>query len=253
MINHENFNDKSNFREVWLRNVLIGFLGYMKNRINWVNEFDSGPVDVNIPFYGALSGNGRFVLDAFKDDMSIDRIDMNTDTIPRGAVYFKSWSFVQDNFTNPNIWINHQIEIDDELKEISSLCKMLPMKISAHIDIILDSEIDVMKAWESLMTSLFIYKYFTYEFKRLPINANFVIPTDMENPIVREKTFGDASSKSVMTVPLDIDIYTVFPIFDYENSINSNNQVEWILQLWNQNKILSTTRDVIYTPGVPPQ
>lgn len=248
MINKTTFNDKTNYKDLWLRNVLVGFLAYLQNRVNWVNEFENESLEVNVPFYGALSGDTRYILDAFKDDMAIDRVDMNTDPIPRGAVYIKSWAFKAEEFTNPNTYINSQIEIEDELQEVVAQCKMLPVKVSMHIDIIVDSEADVMKAWESLMTSLFIYKYFTFEHKRLPINANFSIPTDFDNPIVRDKSFGADSGKGSMIIPLDLDIHTVYPIFDYKNQITANKQVEWILQLWNQNRIIQTERDVI-VPG----
>lgn len=245
MINNKVLMDKTNYNDLWLRNVLIGFLAYLENRINWVNNFEDESVQVNVPFYGALSGDTRYILDLFKDDIPIDRVDMNTDQIPRGAVSITSWSFKSEEFTNPNTAINTQIEIDDELQEVVAQCKMMPIKVTVHVDIIVDSEADVMKAWESLMVSLFIYKYFTYEHKRLPINAVFNIPTDFENPVVRNKTFGDNSSKSSLIIPLDIDIHTVFPIFDYKNSISNNKQVEWILQLWNQNRILNREKDII--------
>ena len=133
--------------DLWLRNVLVGFLAYLQNRINWVNHFEDQSINVNVPFYGALSGDTRYILDAFKDDMSIDRVDMNTDQVPRGAVYIKSWAFKPDEFSNPNTYINTQIEIEDELQEVVTQCKMMPVKVSVHIDIIVDSEADVMKAW----------------------------------------------------------------------------------------------------------
>lgn len=245
MINHENFADVTNYSDVWLRNMLVGFLAYLKNRVNWVNNFDTGPIPVNVPFYAALSGNGRFVLNSFKDDMSMDRVEMNTDQIPRGAVYLNNWSFKAEEFANPNIWINQQIELPDEtLKEVVAMAKLIPMKISTHIDLVVDSEIDVMKAWAALVTPFMLYKYFTYSYQRLPINANFAFPADMTNPVVRDKTFGDKSAKANMVIPIELDIHTVFPILDYKNQQTANKQVEWILQIWNEQQIAIRRNDV---------
>lgn len=249
MINNEDFLDKTNYKDIWLRNVLVGFLAFAKGKVNWVNYFEKGPVLVNVPFNGAL-GDKQFALDAFKDDMSIDRVEMNIDTIPRGVVNLSSWSFKSEEFTNPTLWINQQIEQDEELIEIVAQVKMLPIKITAHIDIQVDSEGDVMKAWQSLMTAFFMYKYFSYTHDRLPINAMFSIPTDMENPITRPKKFGD---KDVMEIPLDIEIHTVFPILDYKNKLSANKQVEWILQMWMQNQIVQRERYIEIPEGGLPR
>ncbi len=245
MINHQDFLDKTNYNDIWLRNVLVGFLAYCKGKVNWVNNFEAGPVLVNVPFHGTF-GDRQFAMDAFVDDMPVDRINGNVDVIPRGAVNLQTWGFKSDEFTNPNIWINQQIEVDEDLVEIVAQVKMMPIKITAHIDIIVDSEGDVMKAWQSLMTSFFMYKYFTYTHERLPINAVFNIPTEMENPIVRKKTFG---TKDAMEIPIDIEIHTVFPILDYTNKISANKQVEWILQMWMQNQIISRERYVEVPEG----
>lgn len=249
MINNETFLDKTNYQDIWLRNVLIGFLAYCKGKVNWINTFEKGPVLVNVPFYASF-GDRQFALDAFVDDMSIDRVNMNIDTVPRGSVSLGNWEFKSDEFTNPNSWISQQIEVDDELIEIVAQVKMMPIKITTHIDIIVDSEGDVMKAWQSLMTTFFMYKYFTYTHDRLPINANFNIPTDMTNPIVRDKKFGD---KDLMVIPIDLEIHTVFPIIDYKNKISANKQVEWILQMWMQNQIVQRERYVEVPEGGLPR
>ena len=139
MVNTENFIENTNYKDVWIRNVLVGFLAFLRNRVNWTNEFTANPVPVNVPFYGSLAGSTRFALDAFKDDIPVTRIEMNTDPIPRGSVNFSSWSVKPEEFTNPNIWINQQQELNEELVEIAVMCKKVPMKINAKIEIIVDS------------------------------------------------------------------------------------------------------------------
>lgn len=246
MINYQEFLDKPNYRDIWLRDVLVGFLAFVNNKITWVNHFEDEDIIVKVPFYASLAGDKQFNLDSFKDDMSIDRVEMNVDTVPRGSVFFQNWAFKPDEFSNPNAWISQQLELDDELIEISTQCKMMPIKINAHVDLIVDSEIDVMKAWQSMMYAFFIYKFFTYTHKRLPINAVFNVPTDMENPIVREQVFGTKDNK---VIPLDFEIHTVFPILDYKNSVRSNMSVEWILETWMQNQIIQRRNDIDVPEG----
>jgi hypothetical protein len=40
--------------------------------------------------FGALTGSNRFIMDAFYDDIPDTKVNMNTDTIPRGVLTFKS-------------------------------------------------------------------------------------------------------------------------------------------------------------------
>lgn len=244
---NEQFLDKTNYRDVWIRNVLVGFLAFLRNRVNWVNEFTDNPIKVNVPFYGSLSGTSRFSLDSFKDDISVGRLEMPTDPIPRGSVYIDSWAVKPEEFTNPNIWINQQQELNDELIEIAVMCKKVPMKLTAKIEIIVDSEIDVMKGWQSLMQALYMYKYYTYDYLRLPINTVFNMPTDMTNPVIREKKLGNEAS-SIFSIPMDVELHTIFPIMDYPNEIPANKQVQWILQTWTKNQPLDQIPPNI-TPG----
>ena len=55
MVNTENFIENTNYKDVWIRNVLVGFLAFLRNRVNWTNEFTANPVPVNVPFYGSLA------------------------------------------------------------------------------------------------------------------------------------------------------------------------------------------------------
>ena len=189
MINQQDFLDKTNYNhDVYLRCATVGMLAYFKDRIGWVNEFESGPQVVMVPFHAPLLGQNRWALDAFKDDIVDQRVDMNTDPVTRGVVKLKSWSYKPDEFTNPNVWVNSHDEVDDELKEIVAQAKEVPVKLKFSIEIIVDTDIDQKKVWQSMTELLFIYRYITFDFKRIPINGDFAIPVDQESVFPTEKT-----------------------------------------------------------------
>lgn len=234
MINHEIHNDKTNFDDVYLRCVIVGFLGFMRNRFSWTNIGENGPYDVKLPIHYSLTGDNRYIMDAFYDDIPDDRVNMNTDQIPRGVITLKSWAVKTDEFTNPNIWYNTTKEQDNELVQHISQIKAVPVKLTFGLDTILDNEIDVFKCWQTYMENMWIYKYFVFDYKNMPINAVFNFVSDTDNPIVRDTKFGD--STEVLKTHYDFEVHTFFPILDTNLVMNANNKVNWILQIW-QNDI----------------
>lgn len=235
MINSEKHLDKNNYDNIYLRCAIVGFLGFLKNKFKWFNIGENGEYEVNLPIHYSLTGDNRYIMDAFYDDMPQDRVNMNTDSIPRGIITLKSWNIKSDEFTNPNIWYNVNKEIDGELVQLASQIKAVPIKLTFSLETIFDNEIDVYKCWQSYMENLWIYKYFTFDYKRLPINAVFNFIGDTENPVVRDNKFGDG--QEVLKTVYDFEIHTFFPIIDYSQQELSNNGVQWILQIWQANNL----------------
>jgi hypothetical protein len=57
----------------------------LEGEISWYYEFSSGTREVNVPFYYSLTGDEKFVIDTFVDDVVSDnrKTELNTDQIPR--------------------------------------------------------------------------------------------------------------------------------------------------------------------------
>lgn len=229
MVNEQEFLEKTNYNnDVYLRCVIVGFLGFLKDRFKWTNHFESGDVEVIVPTHYSLTGDTRFIMDAFYDDIPDKRVNSNTDSIPRCVLTLKSWAVKPDEFTNPNVWINRDVEVDEELKQILTQTKAVPMKLTFTIDTIVDSNIDLFKSWQTYMEAMWIYKYFTFDYKRIPVNAVFNFTSDQENTFATDVKFGEVQAvKSQYT----IDVHTFFPIFDKE-AILANSAVTWIMSIW---------------------
>lgn len=231
MVNNEQPNDKTNYNGVFLRDVIVGFRGFLMNRFSWVNETESGPVKVTLPIHYSLTGDNRYVMDAFYDDMPDKRVNMNTDSIPRGVITLKSWSVKPDEFTNPNVWLNINKEIDGELQQVVMQTKAVPVKLSFTLETQVDSEIDIMKSWQTYMDNMWLYKYFTFDYANVPINAVFNFVSDTENQMIRSFKFGESGSEGWKTV-YNFDIHTFYPIFDTTQTFKANQQAQWIIALW---------------------
>lgn len=234
---------KMNYDNIFLRCAIVGFLGFMRNRFTWYNESEEqGKYEVKLPIHYSLTGDHRYIVDAFLDDMPDTRVNMNTDSIPRGVVTLTNWAVKPDEFTNPNIWLNVKKEIDDELVQVAAQVKSVPVKLTFQLDVITNSEIDVFKAWQIYMEGLWMYKYFTFDYRRFPINAVFNFVGDMDNPIAREYNFG--TSKELIKSTYNFEVNTFFPIFDENNEQYANNVSNWITNIWQNTSTQGT--------GTPP-
>jgi hypothetical protein len=225
----QKFVEDKNYDDVFLRNVIVGYLGFLNERFFWYNKTSEGPVKVQLPFYYSLTGDNRYLNDAFLDDTPGTRIEGNTDQIPRGVISLASWAVKNDEFTNPNVWLNLNQEIDGELQQIVTQTKAVPIKLTFELTTVCDSELDIMKGWQTYMQNKYQYRYFTFAYKRLPLNAVFNFGGDTENSTVREVKFGDLSTYQTKYT---IEVHTFFPIFDLEQTFLANKAVQWILRIW---------------------
>ena len=234
---------KMNYNDVFLRCAISGFLGFLRNRFSWTNESEEqGQYLVELPIHYSLTGDNRYIMDAFFDDVPDKRVNMNTDSIPRGVVKLESWAIKPDEFTNPNIWLNVNKEMDDELIQVASQVKSVPVKLTFELNIITNNEIDVFKAWQVYMEGLWMYKYFSFDYKRIPINAVFNFIGDITNPIAREYNYG--TSKELISSIYNFEVHTFFPIFDTNNEKYANNIASWITNIWQNTSTQGT--------GTPP-
>jgi len=239
----EDYNIKNNYSDVFLRDVTVGFLAYLRDKlkINYISE-ENGSYTEIIPIYYSLTGDQRFIMDSFYDDIPNKRVNMNTDIIPRGVLDVKSWIIKAEEFTNPNTWFHITEEVDEELIQKYSQLKSVPIKLSFELVFVLDNENEVFKIWQELMENFYMYRYFNFTYKRIPIKANFNFIGDSENVIAREYSFGTGTKpyKSVY----NIEVHTHFPIIDKVTSLLSNKGVEWDFAIYQNQNIIKET-DII--------
>lgn len=217
------FNDKKNFSEVFLRNVIVGFLGFLQGKFNIITSSnENGKKSINVPVYYSFTGKNRYILDAFYDDIPDKRVQSNTDQIPRATIKLDSWNIKNDEFTNPNVWVEVEKVLNDEIFEFATQLKAVPIKLNFNLEIIVENEIDIFKLWEEYMKTIWIYKYFNFTYHRIPIQAVFNFIGDTDNEFVRDFNFGDANVNR-FKMNYSFEVHTFFPLFD----INRNNIKEY--------------------------
>ena len=207
---------KFNFDEVFFRDLTVCVLDTLEGRLNWINRFSSGNVPVNVPIYYSMTGDDRFLLDSFQDDIVSENryVELNTDQIPRGHLTLTNFNIRSDEFRNPNVWLRTVLEDDVEVKKLLKKVRAIPITVTYDLTIILKNEIDIFKCAQEIMNTLWLYRFMYFEHNYMHIDAVMLMPDSETIQIQREKNL---KSDDTVRLTATIEVQTYYPAF-----VNSN-------------------------------
>ena len=225
------FGERFNFEDVFFRDLTLCVLDTLEGEINWVNKFSSGDIKVSVPFYYSLTGDDRFLLDSFSDDVVSDNrfVELNTDKIPRGHLTLTSFDIRADEFANPNVWLRMVIEKDDELRKMLTKVRAVPVSVKYDLSILLSSEIDVFKCSQAIMDTLWVYRFMYFEHNFMNIDAVMLIPDTNQVEIQREKNL---TSDNTIKLTVQFEVQTYYPAYRKDpDPIIYPKRTRWYLQM----------------------
>ena len=204
--------DRFNYEDVFYRDLTTCVLDTLEGEIRWVNRFSSGDREVNVPFYYSMTGDERFLLDSFNDDIvSSNRfVDVNTDVIPRGHLTLTGFDIRSDEFANPNVWLKMVVENKEEIRKMLTKVRAIPISAKYDLSILLSSEIDVFKCSQAIMDTIWLYRFMYFEYNFMNIDAVMIIPDSNQIEISREKSL---SSENTIKLTLSFEVQTYYPAF----------------------------------------
>lgn len=218
----------------FFRMVTVALARTMNRSIRWINYFEpsnaneTGRKRVTVPFYTSLTGEERFVLDSFVDDIVDTRVTMNTDQFQRGQITFNSFNSRSDQFANPNQYLSQKANINGRLKRVISKVKAVPISINYDIEIQLATQNEVDKCSQKIMNLLYNYMFFNIDYFGIKIDAVLQLPDDKTIEIQREINM-DSDRKKFIKFPLEVQTY--YPIFkiDVEDLIvcDNDDEIDW--------------------------
>lgn len=203
---------KFNMEDVFFRDLTVCVLDTLEGQIKWVNRFSSGDVFVDVPFYYSLSGDERFLLDTFQDDVVSENrfIELNTDIIPRGHITLKSFNIMSDEFSNPNVWLRMVVENEVEIRKVLAKVRAVPITVEYDLTILLSNEIDTFKCSQAILDTLWIYKFMYFEHNFMNIDAVILMPDSSSIEINREKNL---TSDNTIKLTVSFQVQTYYPAF----------------------------------------
>jgi hypothetical protein len=204
--------DRFNFEDVFLRDLTVCVLDTIEGEVRWVNRFTSGDVEVKVPFYYSVTGDERFLLDSFSDDVVSDSryVELNTDIIPRGHITMTGFTIKSDEFANPNVWLRMVVESKEEVKKLLTKVRAVPVAVNYELVILLASEIDTFKASQAIMNTLWLYRFMYFEHNFMNIDAVILMPDSNQVEISREKNL---TSDNTIKLSVSFEVHTYYPAF----------------------------------------
>lgn len=203
---------KFNFEDVFFRDLTVCVLDTLEGQVKWLNRFSSGDKFVNVPFYYSLSGDERFLLDSFSDDIVSENrfVELNTDLIPRGHLTMTGFNIKSDEFANPNVWLRMVVENPFEIRKILAKVRAIPITVNYDLEILLSSELDTFKCSQAIMDTMWLYKFMYFEHNFLNIDAVILMPDTNSIEMSREKNL---TSDNNIKLKCSFTVETYYPAF----------------------------------------
>lgn len=207
-----NIGDKTNFEDDFIRSATVAILDTLEGEIYWNYEFSTGTKEVVVPFYYSLTGDEKFVIDTFVDDVVSDnrKTELNTDIIPRGILTWTGQDILTDQMANPNVWMRCNFEDKNEVKNILARVRPIPLSLKYELAIILNTENDCFKCAESLMNTIGIYRYMQFQYNQFNIMAVMQLPETNQFEITREKNI---NSNNQIKLVANFEVLTFYPAY----------------------------------------
>jgi hypothetical protein len=232
-----------NFDDSFFRMVTLSLAKTLNDKITWVYYFASGKKCVKIPVFNATSGQERFLLDAFIDDITDKRVELDTTQYQRCVITMTSISTKSDEFANPNILLPKVFKLNNKLKEIWTKVKAIPITINYELQFKLDSENEVYKCFEKILYLLFNYRIFRMNYFGMLIENVLTLPDDKEITIPRDIGGFDTDTKK--TIKFNIIVSTYYPVWEidtdkvecYDDELVNYKRVFWDVYLHDFNDI----------------
>lgn len=204
--------DKFNFEDVFFRDLTVCVLDTLEGQIKWTNRFTSGDVFVQVPIYYSLTGDERFLLDSFSDDIVSENrfVELNTDLIPRGHLTMTGFNIKSDEFANPNVWLRMVVENEFEIRKVLGKVRAVPITVNYDLEIALSSELDTFKCSQAILDTLWIYKFMYFEHNFMNIDAVLVMPDSNSIEMSREKNL---TSDNTIKLKCSFTVETYYPAY----------------------------------------
>jgi hypothetical protein len=204
--------EKYNFEDVFFRDLTVCVLDTLENQIKWTNRFSSGDRFVKVPIYYSMTGDERFLLDSFSDDIVSENrfVELNTDIIPRGHLTMTGFNIKSDEFANPNVWLRMVVENEAEIRKILTKVRCVPISVTYDLTILLSSELDSFKCSQAIMDTMWLYKFMYFEHNFMNIDAVILMPDTSQVEMSREKNL---TSDNSIKLKCSFTVDTYYPAF----------------------------------------
>jgi hypothetical protein len=196
-----------NYDNNYFRMIIVALAKTLNRQLRWVYRFETGKKCVSLPVFTTMTGEERFLLDSFVDDITDKRVELNTDIKPRGIINLENWGPTSDEFANPNIYIPKTVKIDRELKRIVTKVKSIPIQFTFNFEIHMNSENEVYYINQKILDMMYNYYFFSIDYYGLKIDSVMFLPDDKTVEQPRAIPIDTQNRDKVMKIPITVKSY----------------------------------------------
>jgi hypothetical protein len=212
--------DDKNADEVFVRCVIAGIKESFKDKVGWINRFDDTNREIRVPFYLSLMGDENFIKGTFSDDVPGTRVETNINQIPRAIIVPGDPKIQEAEFVNPNVRVlSTRRKEDGTSEQISSKLKSIPIELTCNITVIIASEVDAYKYFQSFYAGVWPYRYFAYHYNGLRNDAVINIASDTSFSYIRDITY---TANTQHLVKHSFSVKTNMPVLTDQKVVNRN-------------------------------
>ena len=214
------FNDIQNKDDVLFRNVIVGSLHSLKDKIYWYNVIDNKRDKVEVPIYFTVAGSERFLSDIFLNSDKLEKEGKITglyNKYPRLHLSLDGITLKEEYLSNKFKRADYlRQEENGDLRQHNAEFIDTNFNLSLSATLFVDSIIDIYKATEVIYRNLYKNQYFYVETLGIKVPCYYAIPPDLENE--RPVNFG-LSDKKELKITFKLDLEISYPIFKEETTL----------------------------------
>ncbi len=227
----EIYNNYQNKDDVLFRNIIVGVIHALDDRIFWNNIIDNKATKVSVPSYFTIAGSERFLSDIFLNSDELVQDGKATglyEKYPRATLNLSSITLQEEYLTNKFNRANFIKQTEDnEVKEYNAEFIEAPFKLDFEITIFVDSIVDIFKCMDSIFNNLYKNVNFYVDVFSTKVPCYFSVPADINKE--RLVNFGISDKKEIQ-VTFPIEVQASYPMFKKETEIFAGNRMNEIIQ-----------------------
>jgi hypothetical protein len=225
------FNSYQNKDDVLFRNLIIGTLHALDDRIFWNNVIDNKKSRVDVPAYFTVAGSERFLSDIFLNSDELKKDGKATglyEKYPRAVLNLTGITLQEEYLTNKFKRANFIKQTEDnEVKQYNAEFMEAPFKMDFEVTIHVDSIVDIFKCINSIFENMYKNVYYYVDVFSIKVPCYFAIPPDINKE--RLMQFG-LSDKKEIQITFPIEVQASYPIFKEDTAIFAGDRMETLTQ-----------------------
>lgn len=209
------YNNKFNKDDVFIRNMIVCFLAELNKKIYYYNRVDNNNVNkINVPCMYSITGQERFLKDEFfYDPINLGMAIGDYEKVPRVIANLTGLTINTAEQTNKYNHTKIVRESNGKMRTCYLNVEWVPVQLSFDCNLVCSNNIELFKITECIISK--IYKnpnYFKVDLGMCNVDGAFEVPENYSNEIPTE--FG-LNEKKEFRMNFGVEMKSFIPAFEH--------------------------------------